>query len=217
VSSSAGLLQISVGFGLGQVNTGKLRVRVSESLQLLVAFGANLPFEGGAPAETLLRAVDALAGEGLTLQRLSRFYATPCFPAGAGPDYVNAAAALKAGAADDLASIMARLHAVEGRFGRERAQRWGMRTLDIDLLAVGDSVLPDSGTQDRWRLMPCEAQIRATPDRLILPHPRLQDRAFVLVPLADVAPDWVHPRTGLAVREMLAALPPADREAVKPL
>jgi 2-amino-4-hydroxy-6-hydroxymethyldihydropteridine diphosphokinase len=44
---------------------------------------------------------------------------------------------------------------------------------------------------------------------LILPHPRLQDRAFVLVPLADVAPDWVHPRTGLSVRQMLAALPQA--------
>jgi 2-amino-4-hydroxy-6-hydroxymethyldihydropteridine diphosphokinase len=192
-------------------------VSLTEPLQCLVAFGANLPFDGGAPAETILRAVDALGEEGLTLLGLSRLFATPCFPAGAGPDYVNAAAALQTDAADDLASIMARLHAVEARFGRKRLQRWGMRTLDMDLLAVGDSVLPDSETQDRWRLMPAEAQIRATPDRLILPHPRLQDRAFVLVPLADVAPDWVHPRTGLTVREMLAALPAADREAVKPL
>jgi 2-amino-4-hydroxy-6-hydroxymethyldihydropteridine diphosphokinase len=192
-------------------------VSLAEPLQLLVAFGANLPFDGGTPAETISRAVDALAEEGLTLFGLSRLFATPCFPAGAGPDYVNAAAALQTDAADDLASIMARLHAVEARFGRKRLQRWGMRTLDMDLLAVGDSVLPDAVTQDRWRLMPAEAQIRATPDRLILPHPRLQDRAFVLVPLADVAPDWVHPRTGLTVREMLAALPAEDREAVKPL
>ena len=58
---------------------------------------------------------------------------------------------------------------------------------------------------------------RSTPDRLILPHPRLQDRAFVLVPLSDVAPDWVHPRLGLTVGQMLAALPDADREAVRPL
>lgn len=92
-----------------------------------------------------------------------------------------------------------------------------MRTLDIDLLAMGDSVLPDAETQDRWRLLPMEQQVRATPDRLILPHPRLQDRAFVLVPLADVAPDWVHPRTGQSVRAMLAALPTEDRDAVKPL
>lgn len=188
-----------------------------KSKQALVAFGANLPFDGQAPAETLRAAVVALAEEGLPVAALSRIYATPCFPAGAGPDYVNAAAVIDCGEVVDLASILARLHRVEARFGRERAQRWGMRTLDIDLLAMGDSVLPDAETQDRWRHLPAEAQIRTTPDRLILPHPRMQDRAFVLVPLADVAPDWVHPRTGQSVRQMLEALPQADRDAVKPL
>ena len=89
--------------------------------------------------------------------------------------------------------------------------------MDIDLLAVGESVLPDADTQDAWRTMAPEMQRREAPDGLILPHPRLQDRAFVLVPLADVAPDWVHPRTRLTVRQMLEALPLADREAVKPL
>jgi 2-amino-4-hydroxy-6-hydroxymethyldihydropteridine diphosphokinase len=185
--------------------------------QLLVAFGANLPFDDRMPSETLWKATEELSREGLSLLGLSRFYATPCFPAGAGPDYVNAAAVIQARGDDDLASILGRLHAVEARFGRKRAQRWGMRTLDIDLLAMADSVLPDAETQDRWRLLPADAQIRTTPDQLILPHPRLQDRAFVLVPLADVAPDWVHPRTGLTVRQMLAALPQADRDAVTPL
>lgn len=183
----------------------------------LVAFGANLPFAGDPPEVTLRKALLALSAEGLEPIGVSRFFATPCFPAGAGPDYVNAAAVLDCGEAVDLASVLARLHAVEARFGRERAQRWGMRTLDIDLLAMGDSVLPDAETQDRWRRLPPEAQVRTTPDRLILPHPRLQDRAFVLVPLAEVAPDWVHPRTGQSVRQMLAALPAEDREAVKPL
>jgi 2-amino-4-hydroxy-6-hydroxymethyldihydropteridine diphosphokinase len=190
---------------------------VENSTQLLIAFGANLPFDGSSPAETILKSITALSEEGVTLLRLSRLYATPCFPVGAGPDYVNAAAVLQGRQSDDLASTMARLHAAEARFGRQRQQRWGVRTLDIDLLAAGDSVLPDAATQDRWRLMLPDAQIRITPDRLILPHPRLQDRAFVLVPLADVAPDWVHPRTGLTVRQMLEALPKADRDAVKPL
>jgi 2-amino-4-hydroxy-6-hydroxymethyldihydropteridine diphosphokinase len=185
--------------------------------QLLVAFGANLPFDDRMPSETLWKATEELSREGLSLLGLSRFYATPCFPAGAGPDYVNAAAVIQARGDDDLASILGRLHAVEARFGRKRAQRWGMRTLDIDLLAMADSVLPDAETQDRWRLLPADAQIRTTPDQLILPHPRLQDRAFVLVPLADVAPDWVHPRTGLSVRQMLAARPAEDRDAVTPL
>ncbi len=169
------------------------------------------------PAGTLRAAIGALAEEGLCVLALSRLYATPCFPAGTGPDYVNAAAVLECGNDVDLASILAALHRVEARFGRERVQRWGMRTLDIDLLALGDSVLPDADTQDSWRGLAPEAQIRTTPDRLILPHPRLQDRAFVLVPLADVAPDWVHPRTGLSVRQMLESLPRADRDAVEPL
>ncbi len=55
------------------------------------------------------------------------------------------------------------------------------------------------------------------PERLILPHPRLQDRAFVLIPLNDVAPDWVHPVTGQTVRQMLDALPGVDKMAVTPL
>ncbi len=184
---------------------------------IFVALGANLPFETLTPEATLRSAVAALSAEGLELVTLSRFFATPCFPAGAGPDYVNAAAVLDGGGESDLASTLARLHAVEARFGRKRAQRWGMRTLDIDLLAMGDSVLPDVATQDRWRNLPPDAQIGTTPDQLILPHPRLQDRAFVLVPLADVAPGWVHPCTGLTVLQMLEALPQADRDAVKPL
>jgi 2-amino-4-hydroxy-6-hydroxymethyldihydropteridine diphosphokinase len=192
-------------------------VRVAESSQFLVAFGANLPFDGSAPADTIRQAIRALSDEGFSLHGLSRLFLTPCFPAGAGPDYVNAAAVLTCAGEDDLASTLGRLHAIEARFGRKRAQRWGMRTLDIDLLAVGDSVLPDAETQDRWRLMPLGMQVGMAPDQLILPHPRLQDRAFVLVPLAEVAPHWVHPRTGLTVSQMLAALPQADRDGVRPL
>jgi 2-amino-4-hydroxy-6-hydroxymethyldihydropteridine diphosphokinase len=190
---------------------------MGKSVQALVALGANLPFEGDSPAHTIAQAFKALAEEGLSVLAFSPLYATPCFPAGAGPDYVNAAAVLKIGAGVDATSILQRLHQVEEDFGRKREQRWGMRTLDIDLLALGDSVLPDEATQDAWRNLAPEAQTRLAPERLILPHPRLQDRAFVLVPLADVAPDWVHPRLGLTVRQMLAALPAADREAVKPL
>ena len=184
---------------------------------VLIAFGANLPFEGSPPAETLRLAVKALSKEGVSVRAVSRFFATPCFPAGAGPDYVNAAAVLDCEKTIDPASLLARLHAIEARYGRERLQRWGMRTLDIDLLAFGDSVLPNRETHHHWQNLPPEAQAGQAPDQLILPHPRLQDRAFVLVPLADVAPDWAHPVSGLTVRQMLDALPQADRDAVKPL
>jgi len=183
----------------------------------LVAFGANLDFGEMSPKSTILAAIAELDRLGLPVLQLSKLYQTPCFPAGAGPDYVNAAAVVTLRHNQSAADILACLHVVEARFGRERTQRWGMRTLDIDLLALGDSVLPDLATYLHWQRLPAEDQRRAAPDQLILPHPRLADRAFVLVPLADVAASWCHPVTGLTVAQMLAALPAADRAEVIPL
>jgi len=182
--------------------------------RLLVAAGANLSHEGLAPHETLRLAFKALEDLGFSAFSVSRLYRTPCFPAGAGPDYVNAALSLCAPSGWSAQAVLDALHGIEARFGRTRETRWGMRTLDLDLLAMGDVVLPDPAEQDRWRDLPPAEQALAAPDRLILPHPRIQDRAFVLVPLADVAPDWVHPRLGLSVMQMRDRLPARDRDEV---
>ena len=180
----------------------------------LIAFGSNLPSGDLTPEATIRAALLTFHEFDLSVQRVSTFYSTPCFPTGSGPDYVNAAAVLTLRHIHNAEGVLAALHAIEARFGRKREQRWGMRTLDIDLLALGDSVLPDLATFTHWRDLPADQQAQRTPSGLILPHPRLQDRAFVLVPLADVAPDWVHPVSGKTVAQMLAALPAADRDAV---
>lgn len=181
----------------------------------LVAFGANLAQPDQPLASTLALAADGLAAEGLCVLRRSRAFRTPCFPEGAGPDYMNAA--FRCGWTGDADSALEALHRIEAQLGRDRTLRWGPRTLDLDLLALDDAVLPDAAIWAQWAGLAPDRQTREAPDRLILPHPRLQDRAFVLVPLADVAPRWVHPRLGLTVEQMLARLTPDDRREIVPM
>lgn len=183
---------------------------------VLLGLGANLFSSTGSPAAALRASLRALGAQGLVLRRLSRFWRTPAFPPGSGPDYVNAAAAVHSpmGAQDTLAA----LHRVETAMGRVRdGGRWGARVIDIDLLAMGDLVLPDAAEQDRWRALALPEQQQLTPQRLILPHPRLQDRGFVLAPLAEIAPQWRHPRTGKTVGAMLAALGPLGLAGMTPI
>ncbi|MDG4649031.1 2-amino-4-hydroxy-6-hydroxymethyldihydropteridine diphosphokinase [Roseibacterium sp. SDUM158017] len=181
----------------------------------LVALGSNLPAGGLMPAAAVSRAMDLLEDRTRTALRRSRLWRTPAFPPGAGPPFVNAAAALDwGGAAEDLLAI---LHGIEAAFGRQRSLRWEARIMDLDLLALGDKVLPDRVEFERWSGLSGDAAAAMTPDRLILPHPRLAERAFVLAPLADVAPDWRHPVTGDSVSAILAALPASALEGVEPL
>jgi 2-amino-4-hydroxy-6-hydroxymethyldihydropteridine diphosphokinase len=96
--------------------------------------------------------------------------------------------------------LLALLHRIETRLGRRRRVRWEARVIDLDLLAYEDRVLGTGGGR--------------APE---LPHPRLRERAFVLLPLAEVAPGWRHPATGESVEEMIQALAPEDIALVSPL
>jgi 2-amino-4-hydroxy-6-hydroxymethyldihydropteridine diphosphokinase len=186
-----------------------------DSSTVLIALGGNLPGPTGDVAGTLRAALQMLAARGLALAAVSRFFTTPAYPAGSGPDYVNACARLST-TLPPLA-ILAELHAVEAAFGRVRSSRWAARGLDLDLLAVGQAVLPDAETAAAWRDLPPDAQLRCSPDQLILPHPRLAERGFVLIPLADITPRWHHPGLHKTVAEMVACLPEAEKAAIRPL
>jgi 2-amino-4-hydroxy-6-hydroxymethyldihydropteridine diphosphokinase len=179
-----------------------------------IGLGGNLESAAGGPVETLLAALSMLQGRGLRLAAVSRIYRTPAFPAGSGPDFANACALVDTDLAAD--QLLALLHATEAAFARRRDLRWGARTLDLDLLFLGDAVLPDHRTWAHWAQLPPDRQATEAPDRLILPHPRLTERPFVLIPLAEIAPGWRHPVTGRSVAGMANALDPAQIAEVRP-
>lgn len=192
---------------------GQGKVTVNGEIAL-VALGSNATSSSGGPQNTVEAAISALFDAFVNV-KVSGLYQTPAFPAGNGADFVNAACKFEC----DLGAraLLDNLHAIEATFGRERDVRWGPRTLDLDLIAYGDTILPDDETYHHWQRLSLADQQTRTPDQLILPHPRLADRAFVLIPLADVAPGWTHPVTGLSVQSMCDGLDSAARAEITPL
>jgi 2-amino-4-hydroxy-6-hydroxymethyldihydropteridine diphosphokinase len=164
---------------------------------ILLGLGGNLPSaQFGAPRATLDAALVALAAAGVTVRRRSRWYRTTPVPDNGQPDFINGVAELAT--ARTPAELLALLLDLEQGFGRTRAQRWAPRVLDLDLLAHHETANWASGAA-------------AAPP--VLPHPRLHERAFVLIPLAEIAPEWRHPVLGRTAPELLAALPPGQNVA----
>ena len=144
-----------------------------------IALGANL----GNPASTVADAIDALVAlRGSVVLAMSSLYRTAPVGLKRQPDFINAVVAVKTHLAPH--ALLDELFAIEARFGRKRGVRNAPRTLDLDLLLHGDALIDEPG--------------------LTLPHPRMHERAFVLAPLAEIAPDLVIPGRG-TVAELLAA------------
>ena len=157
---------------------------------ILIGIGANLPHpELGSPQDTCEAALASLQKAGLVVSRRSRWYESAPVPASDQPWFVNGIALLEVEMSP--ADLLTCLHAVEAQFGRVRQATNAARVLDLDLLAYG-------------------SRVSAPGESPVLPHPRLAERAFVLLPLAELAPDWRHPVSGLSAAELAARLPPGQ-------
>jgi 2-amino-4-hydroxy-6-hydroxymethyldihydropteridine diphosphokinase len=159
---------------------------------ILMALGGNLASRAGTPAQTLDAALREIGKHGATIAAVSAYYITPAWPDPSDPVFLNAVAQIET--VLPPAALLHLLHETETAFGRIRSTRNAPRTLDLDLIDY-------------------DGKIEEGPP--VLPHPRLAERGFVLVPLADVAPHWRHPATGRAVQDLIAALPVADRRIAK--
>ncbi|WP_083957711.1 2-amino-4-hydroxy-6-hydroxymethyldihydropteridine diphosphokinase [Tateyamaria omphalii] len=201
---------------MSQVGDG---VKASETLpqnqaKLVIALGSNKSSAVGSPAKILQKAIFRMEESGAVIRAQSRFFMTPAVPAGSGPDFVNAVVLLSA--TWSAPEAITRLHEIEADLGRRRKVRWEQRVVDLDLLAYGDVVRPDVATLRQWMDLPLDQQQESAPGQLLLPHPRMHERAFVLVPMAEVVPDWVHPITRRTVVEMRDSLPVEDLAAIMP-
>ena len=159
---------------------------VAPETRLLIGLGANLTPDGFATPQAGCEAAMVMLGDlGVNIIGTSRWFESAPVPPSEQPWYLNAVA--EATTSFDAVETLATLHLVEARFGRVRSLRNAPRVLDLDLLDFGGQIHDEVA--------------------LKLPHPRMHERAFVLLPLRDVVADWEHPLTGISLNALIDHLP----------
>lgn len=155
---------------------------------ILIALGSNLPSPAGLPADTIKAAIATLEDRGIQTVMSSRLYRSEAWPNAADPPFTNAVARVLT--ALEPETLLMELHRIEQLFGRLPGARNAPRTLDLDILDYDGRIEPGPPA---------------------LPHPRMKDRAFVLFPLAEIAPDWRHPLSKFSAAELIVNLPNSGR------
>ena len=159
---------------------------------ILIALGANLPSQTGPPATTLRAALAQFRLQEIEVRAVAPFYRSKAWPDPRDPPFVNSVAVVEA--LHDPAGLLAVLKEIESTFGRISGAPNAPRPLDLDIIDYDSRIAEGPPT---------------------LPHPRMHERGFVLVPLRDIAPSWRHPLSGLSVTTLIDALPPEARALTK--
>lgn len=168
-----------------------------------VAMGANL----GHPKQQMVRAAQLISELGEVVAKSSLYRTAPMGPPGQ-PDYLNAVLLFRPGDYfSDPRQLLKRLLAIELKLGRVRRERWGPRTIDLDLLDYCGRIVSAAETTTPGSPDPSLPSAR-------LPHPAIQERSFVLVPLCEVSPEWRHPVVGKSACQLVADL---DRSGIERL
>lgn len=165
---------------------------------IYLALGSNLAGDFADSRQLIAAAISNFPLCGAYVVKVAPLYGSaaigPSVAGAAQGDYVNTVVAVRS--VLPAVALLRNLHVLEAAFGRKRRVQWGPRTLDIDIVSYHGETHAHGAH---------------------IPHPRLVDRAFVLRPLADIAPGWRHPLTGQCVQTLLAHLPAAARKGLKKL
>ena len=152
---------------------------------IIIGLGSNLTTENYATSKEILEAaITSLREKGVKIIKISNFYETEPVPKSNQPWFVNAA--IRVATSQCPEELLNTLHGIENELGRVRKERWEARIIDLDLLCYNDRVFPNL---KEWQ----ENNIQKMPEGAIIPHARLHERDFVLIPMNDVAGDWMHP------------------------
>ncbi len=177
-------------------------MKPSRGNMVILAVGSNTSGSFGPITETLRKLPLLLEAHGIGIVKASRLYTTNPVGTGLQPHYFNAV--LQISSPHAPAVLLRHLKSIERQAGRRLGRHWGPRPLDLDIIAFGGRVVS-------WR-----TGRRRSPGALILPHPEAHLRAFVLVPLCDVAPHWRHPVLGRTARDLLKGLR-ISRQSIQPV
>ena len=156
-----------------------------------IALGSNLETQNLSRLEIINTALGHFSQFKIILIKVSSFWESRSYPDKSQPNFINAVSEVHSEL--NPYQILHELKNIEKKMGRKNKTRWGSRILDLDIIGSGSIILPNNFEFNKWLKMPLKKQIKIQPDELILPHPRIQDRLFVLRPLNEVDPDWVHP------------------------